>query len=117
MAKNIEEMDMNKLRALAEKTRGWTKADKEWLLSVLEELGIEAPSKSNCPSCWRDAAVLAVVKIKGNENPVKGFRLKGAAAAHGVIWRGVLVSNATLDEDMAEWLKQTGFPRHQYDED
>ena len=105
-------MDVEKLRALAEKTKGWTKADKEWLLPILEELDIEAPMKSNCPSCWRDAAVMAVVKIKGNENPVKGFRLKGAAAAHGVIWRGVLVSNATLDENMVEWLKQTNFPNN-----
>ena len=56
-------MDIDRLRQLAEKTKKWTKDDKNWLLPVLEDLGIEAPMKTSCPSCWRDAAILALVKV------------------------------------------------------
>ena len=104
-------MDIERLRQLAEKTKGWTKADKEWLLPVLEELGVEAPKKNSCPSCWRDCAIMAIVKLGGTKKPVNGFRLKGSAK-RGVMWRGRLVSEATLDADMGEWLKETGFPQN-----
>ena len=111
-------MNIDRLRQLAEKTKKWTKDDKNWLLPVLEDLGIEAPMKTSCPSCWRDAAILALVKVKGNEEKtVNGFRLKGSAK-RGVMWLGRLVSDATLDDDMAEWLKETGFPQNLWsDED
>lgn len=102
-------MNIDKLRALAEKTKGWTRVDKELLLPVLEELGIEAPTRNNCPSCWRDAAILAVVRLGDTKKSVNGFRLKGAAK-RGVMWYGRLVSDATLDAAMVEWLKQTNFP-------
>lgn len=109
-------MDIERLRQLAEKTKGWTKADKEFLLPILAELGIEAPTKTSCQSCWRDAAILAVVKVNGNKaKTVNGFRLKGTAATRGVLWMGRLVSSATLDADMVQWLLDTGFPRHQYE--
>ena len=109
-------MDIERLRQLAEKTKGWTKADKEFLLPVLEELGVEAPKKTSCPSCWRDAAIMAVVKLgERDAKPVNGFRLKGTAATRGVWWMGRLVSSATLDADMVQWLLDTGFPRHQYE--
>ena len=106
-------MDIERLRQLAEKTKKWTKADKEFLLPILEELGIEAPTKTSCPSCWRDAAIMAVVKVNGNEaKAVNGFRLKGTAATHGVLWMGRLVSPATLDADMVRWLIDTRFPQN-----
>lgn len=104
-------MDIEKLRQLAEKTKGWTKADKEWLLPVLEELGIEAPKKTSCPSCWRDCAIMAIVKLCDTKKTVNGFRLKGSAK-RGVMWSGRLVSDATLDAGMVEWLKETGFPQN-----
>ena len=111
------EMDIEKLRSLAEKTKGWTKADKEWLLPVLAELGIEAPTKTSCPSCWRDCAIMAIVKLGDTRKSVNGFRLKGAAK-RGIMWCGRLVSDATLDADMMDWLKQTRFPQNLWtDED
>ena len=109
-------MDIDKLRALAEKTKSWTKADKEWLLPILSDLGIEAPKKTSCPSCWRDCAIMAIVKLGDTKKSVNGFRLKGAAK-HGVIWHGRLVSDATLDSEMVEWLKQTRFPQNLWNED
>lgn len=110
-------MDIERLRQLAEKTKGWTKADKEFLLPVLEELGVEAPKKTSCPSCWRDCAIMAIVKLGETKKSVNGFRLKGSAK-RGVMWRGRLVSDATLDADMVEWLKETGFPQNLWtDED
>jgi anaerobic selenocysteine-containing dehydrogenase len=109
-------MDIERLRQLAEKTKKWTKADKEFMLPILAELGIEAPTKTSCTSCWRDAAILAVVKVNGNKaKTVNGFRLKGTAATRGVLWMGRLVSPSTLDADMVKWLIDTGFPRHQYE--
>lgn len=106
---------MNKLRQLAEKTKGWTREDKDFLLPILEELNIEAPTKNNCPSCWRDAAIMAIVKLGDTKKPVNGFRLKGIAAREGVLWRGKLVSPSTLNEQMVKWLVESGFPKHQYE--
>lgn len=110
-------MDIDRLRKLAEKTKGWAKADKEWLSSILADLEIEAPKKTSCPSCWRDCAIMAIVKLGETKKSVNGFRLKGAAK-RGVLWMGRLVSDATLDADMVEWLKQTRFPQNLWsDED
>ena len=110
-------MDIDRLRKLAEKTKGWTKADKEFLQSILAELGIEAPKKTSCPSCWRDCAIMAIVKLGDTKKSVNGFRLKGSSK-HGVMWLGRLVSDATLDAEMAEWLKETNFPTNLWtDED
>ena len=109
-------MDIERLRKLAEKTKGWTKEDKERLLPVLAELGIEAPKKTSCQSCWRDCAIMAIVKLGDTKKSVNGFRLKGAAK-HGVIWHGRLVSDATLDSEMVDWLKQTRFPQNLWNED
>ena len=108
-------MDIERLKKLAEKHKGWTKDDKDFILPVLAELGIDAPTKTNCPSCWSDAAILALVKLKGDTQPVNGFRLKGTAAVSGVFWIGRLVSPATLDAAMVKWLIETNFPRHQYE--
>lgn len=108
-------MDIERLKQLAEKHKGWTKDDKDFILPVLAELGIDAPTKTNCPSCWRDAAILALVKLKGDAQPVNGFRLKGSAAVSGVVWMGRLVSPAMLDAAMVDWLIETNFPRHQYE--
>ena len=108
-------MDIERLKQLAEKQKGWTKDDKDFILPVLVELGIDAPTKTNCPSCWRDVAILALVKLKGDAQPVNGFRLKGTAAVSGVVWMGRLVSPSTLDAAMVEWLIETNFPRHQYE--
>ena len=110
-------MDIERLRKLAEKTKGWAKADNEWLLPILADLGIEAPKKTSCPSCWRDCAIMAIVKLGDTKKSVNGFRLKGAAK-RGVMWCGRLVSDATLDEKMADWLRETGFPQNLWtDED
>lgn len=109
-------VDIEKLKRLANKTKSWSKSEKEWLLPILEQLSIDAPTKNNCPSCWRDAAIMALVKIKSDDaEPVNGFRLKGTAATKGVIWMSRLVSPATLDAAMVEWLIETNFPRHQYE--
>ena len=104
-------MDIDRLRQLAEKTKKWTKDDKNWLLPILEDLGIEAPTKTSCPSCWRDCAIMAIVRIGDTKKAVNGFRLKGSAK-RGVLWMGRLVSDATLDADMVEWLKKTRFPEN-----
>ena len=110
-------MDIDRLRQLAEKTKKWTKDDKNWLLPVLEDLGIEAPTKTSCPSCWRDCAIMAIVRLGDTKKAVNGFRLKGSAK-RGVLWMGRLVSDATLDAEMAEWLKDTNFPQNLWsDED
>lgn len=54
---------------------------------------------------------MAIVKLGETKKAVNGFRLKGAAK-RGVLWLGRLVSDATLDADMVDWLKQTQFPRN-----
>lgn len=108
-------MDIEKLNELANKKGTWSKADKEWLLPVLAELDVEAPTKASCSSCWRDAAIMALRMVRKNEAPQTGFRLKGDAATAGVFWRGRYVHPSTLSAGMIEWLIKTGFPKQHYE--
>ena len=108
-------MDIEKLKELANKKGTWPKADKEWLLPVLAELGVEAPTKTSCSSCWRDAAIMALRTVRKNEAPKTGFRLKGDASTAGVFWRGRYVHPSTLSAGMIDWLFQTGFPPQHYE--
>lgn len=97
--------------------------DKAALIPLLEKYGVDVPTKKSCPSCWRDAAILALrkAKIEGaneinsvTEKPSGLPRLRGDAG-RGVIFNGRFVSNDVMTEELAAWLEQTGFPKHLYE--
>ena len=114
----MKNIDIDKLTSLCEKKDEWSDDEKAMLKGWLVEAGVEVPKKTKCKNCWRDAAILLACRLKGESGgDCNGFRLRGTAAKNGVLWLGRLVSPATIDDDLIAWLKQTGFPKHHYDED
>lgn len=90
--------------------------DKKTLLPYLERFGIDKPTKTNCGSCWRDAAIMALRELK-REQPADNSLpvLRGDAGNVGVIWRGRLVNNDTMTAELAQWLIETDFPESLYE--
>lgn len=83
-----------------------TQADKDFLVAEGAKYGIEAPSNTKCPDCWRDMAIRIAVAMRPT---VKGTRLRGAAATDGVVFKGRLIVNPLDDETLA-WMRANGFP-------
>lgn len=113
-------MDIQKLTELANKKGTWPKADKDWLLPVLAEYGVDAPTKTSCSSCWRDAAIMVLRQVKQDDKPEpangkREFKLKGDAATAGVFWRGRFIHPSTLSPTMIDWLLKNGFPPQHYE--
>ena len=98
------------LEALVEMT-SFTAEQKRQLSELLEQYGIDKPTKKSCPNCWRDAAILALRKAKGDK-PIDPTlpRLRGNSA-DGVIFKGRLVSNANMTRELADWMEANGFPK------
>ena len=107
--------DIDKLTRLAG-LMSYKAEDKADLEPLLEKYGIEKPTKKSCPSCWRDAAILALRAAKKEAAPVDGLpRLRGDAGDPGVYWHWRLVNNDVMTEELAAWLVETDFPEHLYD--
>ena len=103
------ENDIKILEALVEVT-SFTAEQKQQLSELLEKYGIDKPTKKSCPNCWRDAAILALRKAKGDKPADPTLpRLRGNSA-DGVIFKGRLVSNANMTRELADWMKENGFP-------
>ena len=94
------------IKTLTTKKGSFSKAEKEFLLSEGSKYGIEAPTNTRCPDCWRDMAVQIAVAMRPQ---CEGVRLRGAAAVNGVLFLGRLITNP-LDEDTLAWMKANGFP-------
>lgn len=88
----------------------YTKADKDFLVAEGAKYGIEPPKKDSCPDCWRDMAIRIAVAMKP-QAAATSRRLRGNAARNGVIFKGRLITNATLDEETLAWMDANGFPQ------
>lgn len=94
----------------------FTAADKAQLVPLLEQYGVEKPKNTRCKSCWRDAAIMALREARKGQPRAEGLPvLRGDAGSVGVIWKGRLVSNAVMTEELAAWLSENGFPEKYYE--
>lgn len=94
------------IKTLTTKKGKFTKAEKAFLIDEAAKHGIETPTNTGCPDCWRDLAI----QIWAKSAPLpKGVHLRGAAATDGVIFKGRLLLNP-LDEETLAWMKANGFP-------
>ena len=95
------------IEKLIERTGKYTKAEKEYLAGLGERYGIEPPKEGSCNNCWRDMAIRIAVAMKPKRT---GKRLRGNAARDGVIFKGRIITNATLDDETLKWMEDNGFP-------
>lgn len=94
------------IKELTTKKGKWSKAQKEYLIAESAKYGIEPPTNTGCPDCWRDMAIQVYVAMTPK---AKGVRLRGAAATDGVIFKGRLILNP-LDAETLQWMRDNGFP-------
>lgn len=103
----MQRMDRKEqLRAIVAKD-SLTKADKDLVVELCEELGVPKPANTRCKDCWKDTAI-ACYKALAKDEPRKGVRLQEWV---DVLVDGVRVNNATLEDEMVEYLKDK-LPAH-----
>lgn len=83
-----------------------TQSDKDFLIEEGAKYGIEPPTNTKCPDCWRDMAIRISVAMRPK---IHGTRLRGAAATDGVIFKGRLITNP-IDNETLAWMRDNNFP-------
>lgn len=96
------------IEKLIERTGKYTQKEKDFLKELGAKYGIEPPKESACHNCWRDMAIQIAVAMKPKTG--LGKRLRGDAARDGVVFKGRLITNATLDAETLQWMKDNDFP-------
>lgn len=101
------------IKTLIEKKR-YSVADKDYIRQLCKDYGIDEPTKDSCSNCWRDCCIVIASRMKNDTK--RGNTLKGAAGAEGVIFKGRFVSNAVMTDELAQWLRDNGFPSKLWEE-
>ena len=95
---------------MIEKKGRYSKEEIAYIIAEGEKVGVKPPQKTNCVNCWRDMAIEVAYEMR-KANPVKkAHRLRGNAARDGVIFKGRLITNDTIDEETWAWMMANGFP-------
>lgn len=98
------------LRKLIEKKGRYSKAEIDYIIAEGEKVGVVPPKKTGCVNCWRDMAI-EIMYAQRQANPErKTRRLRGDAAIYGVIHKGRLITNDTIDDETWAWMKANNFP-------
>lgn len=98
------------IKALIEKKGRYSKEEIDFIIAEGAKVGVEPPKKTNCVNCWRDMAIeVAYAQRKANPDK-KAHRLRGNAARDGVVFKGRIITNDTIDEETWAWMKENGFP-------
>lgn len=92
----------------------YTAEEKDELTQLFIANGIEVPTKRSCNDCWRDAVIMLYRKMRGDRQRRKW--LKGDAR-FGCWFRGVYVSDDTMNEETKEKLDKMGFPKHLWEDE
>mgnify|MGYP007022357832 CR=1 FL=1 len=94
------------IKRLTTKKGKFTQAEKEYLITEGAKVGIEPPTNTACPDCWRDMAIRICIATAPKP---EGVRLRGMAARNGVRFKGRIITNP-LDADTLAWMEANGFP-------
>lgn len=86
-----------------------TAAERKPIAEACKTLGVIVPSKTACKNCWVDAAMACWMKMRTKEAP-NGSKY-ALRAGVDVIHNGVRVCATTFNDEMAEVLLKTGFPK------
>lgn len=101
---------MDEIKRLTNKKGRFSKAEIDYLIEEGAKWGVMPPKKTTCVNCWRDMAIEIAVAMRP---PRKGVHLKGTLAAHGVIHKGRLITDADLDDPATlAWMEANAFPKY-----
>ena len=101
------------IKDLIEKKGRYSQEEIDFIIAEGTKVGVNPPKKTNCVNCWRDMAIevaYAQRKAQGPTSPKKAHRLRGNAARDGVVFKGRIITNDTIDEETWAWMQENGFP-------
>lgn len=81
--------------------------DKQQLLEIADEFGVEHPKNQNCGDCWKDFAFVLRNHIK--EQMIPEERKYILKAGVDVYFKGERINNGMLTDKKAEELIEDGF--------
>lgn len=99
-----------KLKAIANKQR-LTADDKQFVIELAAELGVEFEPKKGCSDCYKDMAVVLYGRLPDEEGESeRRYLLRDGI---DVYWGTLRVNNTCSDEELEDYL-QRGFPKQLY---
>ena len=103
-----------KAKDLASKKK-LTRAEKDFLLSEAERLGIAFDESPTCSDCWQDLA-LQIFTAEKNDEPesdekTSRYKLKAGVNVR-IVGTGELINEAVMTDEYAESLIKRGFTRY-----
>lgn len=100
---------MEEIIRLTNKKGRFSQSEIDFIIAEGAKYGIMPPKKTSCVNCWRDMAIEVAIAMRPK---TKGRRLWGDAAKNGVIFKGKLITNAIIDDELLEWMDKEGFPQY-----
>jgi len=98
------------IKELIKKKGKFSQAEIDFIIAEGAKYGIMPPKRTGCVNCWRDMAIEVAYAMRQADPKPKAHRLRGDAARHGVVFRGRIITNDTIDDDW-EWMQSNGFPK------
>lgn len=99
------------IRTLIEKKGRYSKAEIAFIVEEGAKVGVQPPKKTSCVNCWRDMAIEVAYRQRQADPKPKAHRLRGAAAREGVVFKGRLITNDTIDDETWAWMTDNDFPK------
>lgn len=104
------------IKSLIEKKGRYSKTEIDYIIAEGAKVGVLPPKNTKCTNCWRDMAI-EVAYAQRAANPVrKAHRLRGAAARDGVVFKGRVITNDTIDDETWAWMQENNFPKQLLDD-
>lgn len=100
------------LKEIINKKGRFSKAEIDFIVAEGAKVGVMPPKKTACVNCWRDMAIEVLYAQRQADPKPKAhrFRVGSSAERNGVVFKGRIVTNDTIDDDW-EWMTANGFPQ------
>lgn len=100
--------ELARLREICDVTHAISADDKTFIKTICARLNVDFDDCRKCPNKWRDAAVQSYSKMKAEQPAEVGkYELKEGT---DVIFGGVRVNAALMNDKLGAWLVAHGFP-------
>lgn len=99
------------LRKLIEKKGRYSKAEIAYIIAEGDKVGVVPPKKTDCSNCWRDMAIEILYHQRGDAKKAHRFRDGSAAERDGVVFKGRVITNDTMDDETWAWMMENHFPK------
>lgn len=101
------------IRELIDKKGSYSKEEKAYIIAEGEKWGVKPPKKTSCSNCWRDMAIEIAYNMRAAEKDKNPHRFRDGSAAErdGVVFKGRIITNDTIDDETWAWMQANGFPQ------